>query len=169
MNLTGKVQSDLKKISRRSPVVRPYKVPRTWVMVVDQKIARIFAKNEKGLEPIGIASPDLQAQPLITNKSVGRVVGSSGKSVHHKYEPHMNESRQQHLAFVYQLSEWLDKAVWEDAFDRIVLVAAPKTLGHLRRVLKQQVHARVIAEINKDLTKLDDRALQEELKKLVWF
>ena len=49
------------------------------------------------------------------------------------------------------------------------LVAAPKTLGDLRKVMKQQVHARVIAEINKDLTKLDIRALQEELKKIIWF
>lgn len=169
MNLTGKVQNDLKNFSKRSPVVRPYKTPRTWVMVIDQHIARIFEKNGKVLEAIGEASPDPVTETGITNKSVGRVVSSSGQSTHHKYELHMNESRQQRLSFVEQISDWLDRAVWQDAFDRIILVAAPKTLGDLRKVLKRQVHARVIAEINKDLTKLDIRALQEELKKVVWF
>ena len=31
--------------------------PRTWVMVIDQHIARIFEKNGKVLEAIGEASP----------------------------------------------------------------------------------------------------------------
>ena len=81
----------------------------------------------------------------------------------------MNESRQEILLFAHQISDWLDKAVWEDAFDRLVLVAAPQILGELRHIMKHPVHARVIAEINKDLTKMNERDLREELLKILWF
>jgi protein required for attachment to host cells len=70
---------------------------------------------------------------------------------------------------VHELSDWLDKAVQEDAFDQLVLVAPPQTLGELRKVLKPSVHARILAELNKDLTKMNKLALQEELTKTVWF
>jgi protein required for attachment to host cells len=168
MNLTGRVQSDLKSFSKR-PVVRPNWIPRTWIMIIDRHIVRIYEKNKKGLEPIGMALPDMAGKPEITNKSVGRVVSSSGESAHHKYEPHMNESQQEDLSFVHQISDWLDKAVWEDAFDRLILVAPPKILGNFRKVMNQPVQTRIIAEINKDLTKLNERDLREELKKIIWF
>lgn len=37
-------------------------------------------------------------------------------------------------------------------FDRLVLVAPPRTLGELRRHLHKEVASRVVAEIGKDLT-----------------
>jgi len=169
MHLTGKVQSDLTSFSKRSPVIRPTKAPRTWIMVADHRIARIFEKSGKGLEAIGEAIPDLMPKPEINNDSMGRTVSAGDGNLHSKYEPRMNESQQENLAFIHQISDWLDKAVWQDAFDRIVIIAAPKTLGNLRSVLKREVHARIVAEIDKDLTKLDVSALQNELKKIIWF
>jgi protein required for attachment to host cells len=169
MHFIGKVQDDLTGVSKRSPVIRPHKSPRTWIMVVDQHIARIFEKTGKGLEPIGEAIPDLMPKPEITNHSVGRTANSGDSSIRSKLEPHMNQSQEKNLAFIHQISDWLDKAVWQDAFDRIVIIAAPRTLGYLRNVLKREVHARIVAEINKDLTKFDVAALQDELKKIIWF
>lgn len=169
MRFTGKVQAEQNSVIKRSPVMRPHKAARTWVMVVDKSIARIFAKNGNNLEVIGEAIPDLIPKPEITNHSVGRAANSSDGTIHSKLEPHMNQSQQENLAFIHQISDWLDKAVWQDAFDRIAIIAAPKTLGHLRQILKREVHARIVAEINKDLAKFDVPALQEELKKIIWF
>lgn len=169
MKLTGKIQSELKGFSKEIRLGRPNKSRRTWILVADHHIARLFEKGEKGLISIGEASPDTAAKTEISNKSVGRVASSGGGGVHHKYEPHMNESRHDSLAFVYQLSEWLNKSVWEGAFDRLVLIAAPQALGELRKTLKQPVQARIIAEINKDLTKMNERDLLEELTKIIWF
>jgi protein required for attachment to host cells len=170
MKMTGKIQDNLKEFSSKPLITRPYKIPRIWVMVADQHIARIFEKVEKKrLESIGEAHPDLLEKAEISNKSLGRVASSGGGSVHHKYEPHMNAGRQESLSFVHELSDWLDKAVQEDAFDQLVLVAPPQTLGELRKVLKPPVHARILAELNKDLTKMNKLALQEELTKTVWF
>lgn len=169
MHFTGKVQDNIAGASKRSPVMRPHKSPRTWIMVVDHHITRIFAKNGNSLEAIGEAIPDLMPKPEINNNSVGRTSSPGDSSIRSKLEPHMNQSQQENLAFIHQISDWLDKAVWQDAFDRIVIIAAPKTLGNLRNVLKREVHARIVAEINKDLTKFDVPALQDELKKIIWF
>ena len=167
MNITGKIQDE--SFSRDSALLRPYKAHRTWVMVIDQHIARLFEKKEKELVPIGNVFPDAKENIEITNKSIGRVSSSAGRSIRHKYEPHMNESRQQRLTFAIQISAWLDKAVYENAFDRIILAASPKTLGDLRKVIKRPVQDRIFAEINKDLTKLDVYALHEMIEKTILF
>ena len=166
MNLTGRVHDDLKSFSKQ-PAPRPFKIPRTWVMIVDQHIARLFERHTGELEPIGIAHPDPEEDTGLDNKSVGRVLSSSSRSIHHKYEPHMNESRQQRLSFAHQISDWLDQAVRENAFDRLILAATPKILGDLRKVISPPVRKRVFAEINKDLTKLNIRSLQEELERIL--
>ena len=168
MHLTGRIQNDLQGF--KQPVPQAYKFPRTWVMVIDRHIARLFTRHGYQLEPIGTALPDApQDNVEISNKSVGRIISSSGKSIHHKFEPHMNESRQESLAFASQIADWLDNAVREDAFDRLVLVAAPKILGDLRKMATRPVQERIFAELNKDLTKFDLRALEEELEETVFF
>ena len=165
MNLTGKIQNE--GFSKRPVTVGSHKVHRTWVIVIDQHIARLFERNERGLEPIGIIQPDPKENMELTNKSVGRVSSSAGKSIRHKYEPHMNEGRQERLSFARQISDWLDKAVYENAFDRIIIAAPPKTLGDLRKVIKRPVQDRIFGEINKDLTKLDVQDLNKEIEKAV--
>lgn len=168
MQLTGRIQDSLTDPLKKLDISKSYKGHRTWVLVVDRQIARFFEKNESGVEPIGEAFPDA-VEAEITNKTVGRVVSSGRGNIRHKYEPHMNEGRQDGAYFVRQLSNWLDKAAQEDAFDRLVLIAPPQTLGELRQALKKPVRSRVITEVNKDLTRLNRLALQEELSKIIWF
>jgi protein required for attachment to host cells len=54
--------------------------------------------------------------------------------------------------FADDLAEMLYQRAHRGAFDRIVLVAAPRVLGELRRVMHKEVADRVVAEIDKDLT-----------------
>jgi protein required for attachment to host cells len=42
----------------------------------------------------------------------------------------------------------------KSAYDRLIIVAAPVTLGDLRAALSQKVVAHVVTEVAKDLTKL---------------
>jgi protein required for attachment to host cells len=83
--------------------------------------------------------------------------------VHHKYEPHFGASQYQELFFTHQLAQWLEVAVNENAFDRLVLIAAPRTLGNLRKSLSKRVHAHVVAEISKVMTKHTEEMLCKEL------
>jgi protein required for attachment to host cells len=51
---------------------------------------------------------------------------------------------------------------------RLVLIAAPQTLGELRKILSKPVQMRIVTEVDKDLTKMSDKDLQVELEKIVW-
>ena len=162
MRMTGTIPENLE-----SP--HHHKAPRIWIVVADQRIARIFQKTGSNrLELIGEAFPTktqrVKGKP---DNSMGRVISFGG--AHHKLEPHAKPGRHDAENFAHDLSLWLENAVREDLFDRLVLVAAPKTLGDLRQRLSKSVQSRITAEVNKELTKFSEKALQEELKEIVWF
>lgn len=146
-----------------------HKIPRVWIVVADQRIARIFKKSNSHLELIGEALPThRQRAKGMPDDSMGRVT-SLHAYAHHKLTPTQEPGRQDAMNFAYDLSAWLEEAVQSDLFDRLILVAAPRTLGDIRPRLHKTVQDRVIAEINKELTKMNERQLFEELKEIVWF
>ena len=63
-----------------------------------------------------------------------------------------------------ELAERLEEAAHAHRFDKLVLVAAPKTLGDLRELLPDPVKTKVVAEIDKDLTKVPLRDLPRHLE-----
>ncbi len=166
MKFKNKIVEETLKV--QSPAAH-HKVPRIWIVVADQRIARIFRKNGDGLELIGEALPTkTERKKGMPDNSMGRVI-SLGGSPRHKLTPHLEPGRHDAQIFAHDLSVWLENAVRNDLFDRLVLVAAPKTLGDLRQRLSKSVQSRVTAEVNKELTKFSEKALQEELKEIVWF
>jgi protein required for attachment to host cells len=62
----------------------------------------------------------------------------------------------------------LDPAAASGGFDELVLVAEPRMLGELRKVLSDRVAARVEREIAKDLAGLEGPLLEKRLVELVW-
>jgi protein required for attachment to host cells len=65
--------------------------------------------------------------------------------------------------FAHQVAQVLNKARAMGRFDRLVLVAPPKALGHLRDELDKQTRGLVTAELDKDLTHAETRELTEHL------
>lgn len=155
------------KNSNNSPV--PHKKPIIWILIADRHVARLFRKNGHGIESFVEIRPTPRETKEITNKTVGRAISSCSGTIHHKYEPHMNESRKEDSFFVREIADCLDEPAKNNAFDRLMLVAAPRTLGELRKIMSAPVQARIVAEVDKDLTKMNERALQAELEKIVWF
>lgn len=170
MKLTGKIADDgLKAVSEKYTVAGHHKVPRIWIMVADRHSARIFSKMEGRLEEIGTATPSPHGRAEgAPNHSLGRIASSASGTVHHKLSP-CTTPEEKELSFAQDIAIWLDEAVKEDAFDRLVLTAAPHMLGDLRKVLSKPVHTRVVAEVDKDLTKMGEKDLYAELEKIVWF
>lgn len=170
MKLNGKIAEEgLKAFIQKPEMKNGKKVPRIWVLVADSGVTKIFRKPDGHLELIGQTVPDETMQAELTNKNIGRVTSSSRRGVRQKYEPHMEQAHQDAALFAHDLAKWLDEAVRADAFDRLVLVAAPKTLGDLRAAIHPPVQNRIIAEVDKDLTKLDEKALYDALDEIVWF
>jgi protein required for attachment to host cells len=79
-------------------------------------------------------------------------------------EPRTDPQRYAEYAFARDLSDHLEKAANEHRFDCLVVVAAPKALGDLRDLLPKTVQAKVVAEIDKDLTNIPTRELGKHLE-----
>lgn len=138
----------------------------TWVVVADGQRATVYHNDgpNKGLEIIegmGGHRDGPRSSEIISDKS-GRMPGMAGgtgaAALGRRSDPHeLEEAR-----FTEQLAEEVNRAALEKQFDRLILAAPPRTLGILRKALSDHATERVIAALDKDLTKVsrDDLAKQ---------
>lgn len=169
MQLSGKLaDSSLKKEGHPEYAAGHHRVPRTWYLVLDSKVARFFKKTGTNLELVGESTPsdELADAGYMSNDEIGRSGRSGPGKSRHKMEPLMSPARKQNLYFVHEIAEWLENAVQNDIFDRLVIAAAPQILGDLRHVMPKAVQQKVQVEIDKNLTKMDEKSLAEELELL---
>ncbi len=128
----------------------------TWILIADGARAHIFANHGpgKGIEVVdGTAfSADHRPDRELMSDKPGRSFESVG-STRHAIQPHSDPHRELKRAFSERLAAMLDKKLSEKAYDRVILVAPPVTLGDLRSALSANVKAVVYAELDKDLTK----------------
>lgn len=170
MKLTGKLaEESLETLGGNGNTKKQHMPARVWVMVSDMNSARIFKKDGKQLAFLGAFEPTGTAREDLSNGSIGNVAASSGGSLHHQYAPHMNASRHDELLFTREVAGWLDDAVAKNSFDRLVLVSPPQMLGEFRRAFSKRVTARIMADMNKDLTKMPVADIQLELSGIVGF
>ncbi|MDI1229460.1 MAG: host attachment protein [bacterium] len=134
-------------------------IPRIWLIVADREHAILFRKTGLGLERIADAK---------TGHSKGKHDDGKGTGFH-GYDPKTAHKHHGDGDFVQKMAAWLDTAEREHVFDRLVLVAAPRTLGDFREALSKNVFARVAAEVDKDLMKLPETQIKDHLKDIIWF
>ena len=68
--------------------------------------------------------------------------------------------RQQQVRFAKRIAEALERARKDRAFDRLVVMAAPRMLGLLRDAMPDTSRAAVVAEVPKDLVHVDPKAIR---------
>lgn len=73
------------------------------------------------------------------------------------------------IAFAHSLAVWLEEAYVHDAFDRLVLVAAPRMLGELRKNIPESLHGKIVSEISKDMANLSIQEIKRHLSNVVYF
>lgn len=138
---------------------------RTWIVVADGAHAR-FLENlgpGKGIEPALDADMQQELPPsreLVTDRP-GRGAGPDAER--HGYAARVDWHEFEKERFAHQVARLLDKARVENRFDRLVLVAPPKTLGHLRDELDKHTRGYVTGELDKDLTHAGDAELVRHL------
>ncbi len=168
MRLDGTLaEAGLKPFIEETFEMGAHKLPKVWVVVIDAQKAHFFRKPDGGLEKIGEALPDKNAVSEITNETSGRMQ-ASGSGGRHRLEAHDEALRHESEAFMKSLADLLHEAASKHAFDRLVLVATPRMLGMLRPLLHKDVDMRINAEIDKDLTHLDERELCHYLDETLW-
>jgi protein required for attachment to host cells len=143
-------------------------MPTTWVLIADGAKARVLAqeKNFEQLKPAfeqeEFTGTRAQSKEIAGDRP-GRSFDSGGQG-RHAMEPATDPQRYAKYEFARDLAERLEDAVHAHRFDKLVLVAAPKTLGDLRELLPDPVKAKVVAEIDKDLTSVPLRDLPRHLE-----
>ena len=139
----------------------------TWVVVADSSRARIF-KAESAQGPLqelaSLAHPEgrLHAHEL-TSDLPGRAFDSSGLGGRHAMEQNIDPKENEAMKFARQVAEHLENGQSENQFTRLVLVAAPKFLGHLRQNLSDRVVALVSQEIDKNLVQQSTEDIRRHL------
>jgi protein required for attachment to host cells len=143
---------------------------RTWMVVADGARARVFHARlgDHTLELVHETDQPAARQKTseIMSDRAGRM-WDPGPGQRSGMELPTDPQRHAKETFARDLAEWLDSAAKEGRYDRLVLIAAPQTLGDLRAHLPQHAAGRVWRELDKDLTQLDAKALAERLDDLV--
>ncbi len=135
----------------------PTKTKRTWILVADGARA-LVVMNEgpgRGLKTVPGREIRIEIPPTrdLGADKPGRAQESVGGS-RHAIAPRIDWHDQRKEEFARAVARTLDEDASGGRFERLVLVAPPATLGHIRAALKPATRKLVEAEINKDLTHL---------------
>lgn len=126
----------------------------TFVVVADgQKMLLLRNEGDEEhpkLEVVRLRENDNPPTRDQGSDAPGRSFSSAGtaRSSYQETDFHqMEEDR-----FAIETAELLNKQALANRFDKLIVVAPPRTLGELRKHYHKEVEARLVGEIDKDLT-----------------
>jgi protein required for attachment to host cells/ribosome-associated translation inhibitor RaiA len=117
----------------------------TWIAVLDGTQARFFALRKNGDGQVFEEVADALSADLPRHDYI--------KLAKHN--------------FAREAAGTLDAALADNRYDKLILVAPPRSLGELRELLSERVLASLVHEVPKNLTKLGADALRKKLSGLL--
>ena len=82
--------------------------------------------------------------------------------------PDMKDMPQEHKRrFACELGEQLEQKLQDNAFDRMIIFAAPSMLGELRSSLSSHIMNKVVEQVPKDLTHIPNKDLPKHLENVL--
>lgn len=139
---------------------------RTWILIADGARARVLSHEGpgRGVAPVPDGMFDAAHEPdrEINADKPGRTFDSVGGGRHQK-EPRSSPHRLRKADFARELASMLERRRSEGAFDRLLIVAPPATIGDLRSSMRKEVRASVIGEVKKDLTHVPNSEIDQHL------
>ncbi len=148
----------------------------TWIVLADKGRARILQMNRPGrdleeVEELTDAAAHAHNADFRHDASGRRAPadshggGAGMQTMPGNATTSAGEDKLDHEAerFARQVAERLAEARRQQRYERLRIVAAPKFLGRLRKVLPHEVSDVVVEEIDKDLLQLDRRELTQRL------
>jgi protein required for attachment to host cells len=144
------------------------KAVRTWILIADSERARVLQNNGPGhglaaIDDMSFSTPHLEARDIMADRP-GRSFDSTGHT-RHAMEYSSDPKRLHEITFMKSVADAL--AANAGRYDRLILVAAPRALGDLRQALAKQVHDKVTADLDKDLTNIPEAKLAEHLASVI--
>jgi protein required for attachment to host cells len=128
----------------------------TWIVVADGARARIVRQSGVGkpLEAVPgqeFVNPEQGRTREIGTDKPGRTFDSTRVGHRHGMDE-VDWHRFEKKKFAKSIAEHLERAAQAKAFDRLVIVAPPDTLGDIRAEIGKHGTAKIAAEVPKDLT-----------------
>lgn len=119
------------------------KIPKDAIVAVaDGEKLNLYRNAGEDAAPKLIALPDVHVS---TDN-----MGSGGR--HHSSSANPADSQQDEDSFAAGVAEILNRRVLDGAIEHLIIVAAPRTLGELRKHYHKTLSASLVREIAKDLT-----------------
>ena len=123
----------------------------TWVLLADSREARVVANEGVGKGFIPLKGGTWKAPPSKPHEDAQGVSHSSVGASQHRLAPR-NASTDGDDDFARDVAGKLTKHLKKREFERLIVVADPNMLGHLRRRFDGPLSDVVVAEVAKDLT-----------------
>ena len=146
------------------------KTVKTWVVIADGARARLVSAEGHGKMLHVVEqrefSADHRPDRELQDDKPSRVFESHGEA-RHGVEPKTDPHRELKRDFAQVIAQALDDSLSLKHFDRLVVVAAPVTLGDLRSALSDAVKASVIAEVAMDLTKVPNSEVPRHIEDII--
>ncbi len=139
---------------------------RTWILLADGARARVVCNLGPGKGVSEVADMTYEGDNRRTGEVMadrpGRSFDSTGQH-RHAMEPPTDAQRELKRGFADKIIQALQDKHDNDAFDRLIIVAAPATLGDLRKAMPKSLQQIVHAQVPKDLVNLPDTELNQHL------
>jgi protein required for attachment to host cells len=139
----------------------------TWIIAADASRARILqvAGRERLVEIDDLVNPEGRLHNReINTDAKGRFAGPDRPGGHSSDDEERTVDHYNEL-FAKRVAEYLDKARTEHRYDQLVLVAAPKVLGMMRKKLGKEVEKCVVDDLDKDLSWFNAREIERYFAK----
>ncbi len=136
----------------------------TWILVADGARARVLlnegvGKGVRELSDRAFVGSRMRSRDMVSDRP-GRTFDRGGQG-RHAMEPTSDPHDEAERAFLHDVVAWL--AEHEHAFDRLIVIAAPRALGELRRAMPRALAEKVTSEIDADLTKAKPAEIEARL------
>jgi protein required for attachment to host cells len=139
---------------------------KTWVLIADGARARIYEMEKPGAKLKPTKHEEVVGEHRysrdIASDIQGRVFDSGGQG-RHAYEDPTDPHRHAKIEFAQEIAQLLELERSRDSFQQLIVVAAPRTLGDLRHRFSDPLKKAIVAEVNKDLTKMPLPDLENQL------
>ncbi|WP_027997317.1 host attachment protein [Sinorhizobium arboris] len=145
---------------------------RIWILTADGNTARIL--KDVNLLKDGRQQPEVETFQIETKRRRDIMAdrpGRSHSSVGHgrsAMEYSSDPVREEQHRFAMEIAGKLDHYAHEHAFENLVICAAPRTLGDLRKLLSHQVKERTLAEIDRNCVAVPTDQLIATVKSVVF-
>jgi len=97
----------------------------------------------------GGSATEIQLKAIESPQLEDRVVGSAGRN---SSDANPDNDTQAEDGFAMSVAQALNNWALKNKFDKLVVIAAPKTMGQLRKHWHKEVQGAIVGEITKTLT-----------------